>query len=298
MLDLAQNVPVNYWHCFVVFSLLRKKEFKLKGAINSPWNPRVRVANRCHRFIHLELSIHFTSSSLFQPLFWNWEPQITTSETVIRKLKKIFAKFGIPEKVVSHNDPQYSSQEFNRFAKGWNFSHTTSSPIYPSLMDLLRRQFKQLNAFYQRPNQYPLPPLDIGFSPSQLLMCCRLRSILPSISTSLKPEVPNLLIVHSEMELTHKRQTKYYDSGAKTPFLRLIIRLESNSQINCGNLLLLHKRTMTGPIRSKLKMVPQSDVIVVICWWPSNLMRPFIGNITIMSHFQISQSILYQMIWM
>lgn len=44
----------------------------------------------------------------------------------------------------------------------------------------------------------------------------RLRSILPSLRTSLKPEIPNLLIVHSEMELSHKRQKKYYDSRAKT----------------------------------------------------------------------------------
>lgn len=41
----------------------------------------------------------------------------TTSETVIRKLKNIFAKFGIPEKVVSDNGPQCSSQEFSRFPK-------------------------------------------------------------------------------------------------------------------------------------------------------------------------------------
>lgn len=47
-------------------------------------------------------------------------------------------------------------------------------------------------------------------------MCRRLRSILPSVSTSLKAEVPNLLIVHSEMELSHKRKKKYYDSEAKT----------------------------------------------------------------------------------
>lgn len=64
--------------------------------------------------------------------------------------------------------------------------------------------------------EYRTTPLDVGISPSQLLICRRRRSILPSASTSLKAEVPNLLIVHSEMELSHKRQKKYYNSEVKT----------------------------------------------------------------------------------
>ena len=57
---------------------------------------------------------------------------------VINNLKKIFARFGIPEKVVSDNGLQYSNtknvfsnnHEFKKFAEEWVFSHTTSSPEY------------------------------------------------------------------------------------------------------------------------------------------------------------------------
>jgi transposase InsO family protein len=54
----------------------------------------------------------------------------TRSETVIRKLKVMLARHGIPEKVVSDNGPQYASREFADFAKSWDFKHTTSSPTY------------------------------------------------------------------------------------------------------------------------------------------------------------------------
>lgn len=53
-----------------------------------------------------------------------------TSSVVINKMKAIFARHGIPEKVVSDNGPQFSAQEFARFASEWHFSHVTSSPTY------------------------------------------------------------------------------------------------------------------------------------------------------------------------
>lgn len=40
----------------------------------------------------------------------------TKSKTIIQKLKSIFARWGNPQKVVSDNGPQYSSQEFAIFA--------------------------------------------------------------------------------------------------------------------------------------------------------------------------------------
>ena len=51
--------------------------------------------------------------------------------SVVKALKSMFARFGIPEIVVSNNGSQYSSQEFTNFAKAYHFCHTTSSPHYP-----------------------------------------------------------------------------------------------------------------------------------------------------------------------
>ncbi len=47
----------------------------------------------------------------------------TKSPTVIRHIKSMFARHGIPEVVISDNDPQYTAEEFTQFAKSWGFKH-------------------------------------------------------------------------------------------------------------------------------------------------------------------------------
>lgn len=42
-----------------------------------------------------------------------------TSAATIEELDRIFADFGLPEFVVSHNGPQFGCAEFRAFAKKW-----------------------------------------------------------------------------------------------------------------------------------------------------------------------------------
>jgi predicted Fe-S protein YdhL (DUF1289 family) len=58
--------------------------------------------------------------------------QDTTAATVIRKMKKHFARYGSPEIVVSDNGPQFTSEQFAMFSRQWDFDHRTSSPGHPS----------------------------------------------------------------------------------------------------------------------------------------------------------------------
>ena len=53
------------------------------------------------------------------------------SHEVIRALKAIFARHGIPEELRSDNGPQYAPAAFTHFANEWGFRHTTSSPRFP-----------------------------------------------------------------------------------------------------------------------------------------------------------------------
>ena len=62
-----------------------------------------------------------------------------SSTTVINKIKKIFSRHGIPKELCTDNGPEYSAACFKRFAKEWDFKHTTSSP-----------HFSQSNGFAER----------------------------------------------------------------------------------------------------------------------------------------------------
>ena len=53
--------------------------------------------------------------------------QNTSSSTVIA-LKQILAEHGIPLKIISDNDPQFSVANFKQFAEQWSFHHIISSP--------------------------------------------------------------------------------------------------------------------------------------------------------------------------
>nr|XP_039254306.1 uncharacterized protein K02A2.6-like [Styela clava] len=56
----------------------------------------------------------------------------TTSAEVIKALKQHMARHGLPGKLISDNAPQYSSEEFRRFAEDYEFQHVTSSSTWQS----------------------------------------------------------------------------------------------------------------------------------------------------------------------
>ena len=48
-----------------------------------------------------------------------------TSKTIIEKIKSIFSRHGIPDRLISDNGRQYVSEEFKRFAEKYKFQHIT-----------------------------------------------------------------------------------------------------------------------------------------------------------------------------
>ena len=55
----------------------------------------------------------------------------TTSQQVVTHLKSQFARHGIPDRLITGNGPQFSSDTFKQFAKDYCFQHCTASPHYP-----------------------------------------------------------------------------------------------------------------------------------------------------------------------
>lgn len=148
----------------------------------------------------------------------------TLSSTVISKCKNAFSRHGIPEKVVSDNAMQYTSSEFTDFARTWNFTHVTSSPRYPQSNGLAERTVQTVKRLFTKSKlsgidplisllEYRTTPLDIGSSPSQLLMGRRLRAALPVTVQHMVPEIP--VNARDKMISSRMRAKKQYDKNAK-----------------------------------------------------------------------------------
>ena len=70
----------------------------------------------------------------------------TTASKTIQVLRSMFARYGIPEQLVSDNGPQFVSEEFGQFMKKNSIKHIKCSPYHPSSNDQAEqfvRTFKQ-----------------------------------------------------------------------------------------------------------------------------------------------------------
>ena len=120
--------------------------------------------------------------------------------STVDAVKAVFSRHGIPESVRSDNGPQFSSQEFAKFAAVYGFKHTTSSPYFPQSNGLAERAVQTVKNIlkgnqdpYLAILMYRSTPLSwCGLSPAQLLMGRQLRTNLPQTLEHLKPEWPYL----------------------------------------------------------------------------------------------------------
>ena len=63
----------------------------------------------------------------------------TTSVATIQSLRNMFARFGLPEQVVTDNGRNFVSEEFKEFLQKNGIKHTTSAPYHPSTNGLAER---------------------------------------------------------------------------------------------------------------------------------------------------------------
>lgn len=56
----------------------------------------------------------------------------TSAVIVIQCLRQLFARFGLPKRIVSDNGPPFSSAEFERYLKGNGIKHTLIAPYHPA----------------------------------------------------------------------------------------------------------------------------------------------------------------------
>lgn len=164
----------------------------------------------------------------------------TKSNEIIRALKSIFARHGIPEQVRSDNGPQFDSAEFSHFAKEWGFKHVTSSPRFPQSNGEVERGVRTVMNLLQKAKDpakgllsYRSTPLACKFSPAQLLMGRKLRNSVPMFHTELNPHWPDLEKLHArERESKLKQQTNFNLRHKATP----LTPLETGTEVHVKDL--------------------------------------------------------------
>ncbi|CAB4006325.1 Retrovirus-related Pol poly from transposon, partial [Paramuricea clavata] len=80
------------------------------------------------------------------------------SSTVVANLKAIFEEHGIPSKMISDNDTQYTSSTFQEFSRTYGFTHVTSSPMYPQSNGLSERAVQTVKRLLQKCKESNLDP--------------------------------------------------------------------------------------------------------------------------------------------
>ena len=120
----------------------------------------------------------------------------TVSSKVITQLKSTFARYGIPDKGISDNGPQFSSWKFKQFAESWEFKHTTTSPKHPQANGQLEKAIATTKYVLKKAYEDGTDPhialhesrntpiTGLSYSPAQVFLDRRLKTKLPPTCTS------------------------------------------------------------------------------------------------------------------
>ena len=100
-----------------------------------------------------------------------------TASSVIKHMKPILARHGIPEEIVADNMP-YNSREFQQFAKDWGFKVTTTSPTYPQSNGMSEKAVQTVKKILKKSTdpfigllEYRNTPISgMSYTPMQLLV--------------------------------------------------------------------------------------------------------------------------------
>ena len=183
---------------------------------------------------------HTLGSDLF---FWNNSPYLLVadyyskfplvrkldnirSDTTIAHLKSLFEEHGIPSKLITGNDTQFTSTLFQEFSNAYGFVHVTTSPYFPQANGFIERTVQTVKSLLQKckesgsdPHLAMLclrgTPLDHHIpSPAELLNSRVYQTNLPAISK------PSLSLsadgdINAKLQTRQEKQKSQYDKTSK-----------------------------------------------------------------------------------
>lgn len=159
-----------------------------------------------------------------------------TSNTIIKKMKTIFARHGIPRtEMASDGGTQFTSKEFEQFTKEYEFDHIPSSPTYAQSNGMSERNIQTIKNIFKKILEektdldlallhYRNMPILGKVSPAEALMSRKLRSKLPYTDKMLKPKS-----VTEQMKGTVEKLQKYEQKYYNARNARELPRIPDNS---------------------------------------------------------------------
>ena len=141
-----------------------------------------------------------------------------TASEVLRVLKSLFARHGIPETLRLDNGPPFDSTDCSAFAREWGCKVVTNSPVFPRSNGEVERAVQTAKNILKKSNEpekallaYRSTPLQSGYSPSQLLMGHVIRSTLPTLDSKLNQKLPELDTLRRREDESRRQQKLCYD---------------------------------------------------------------------------------------
>ena len=153
--------------------------------------------------------------------YWDLEQlNDTDAESTILQMKKIFARQGVSEVVISDNGPQYASKEFKEFSESWNFHHYTSSPHHPKGNGTAEAALKQAKRILKMSHDPWMAILeqrntpDELASPNEKLNSRRTRTVIPVKSELLESHVIPTSSIRRASVKKKQQNKRYHDKKA------------------------------------------------------------------------------------
>ena len=155
-------------------------------------------------------------------------PLHTSSEVIIQTSKAIFAEYGIPDRIISDNGPQFDSAAYQNFSKQWGFAHYTTSPRRPQGNGFIERQIQTVKNTMKKATEAHLDTeLALLFlrstpvtshipSPAQMLFGRKLKT---TILSKIRNEIPGKDRIMEALTKRQDTQKQFFDrhSGRELP---------------------------------------------------------------------------------
>ena len=218
--SMADQIKDQVQNCEVCNDFLARQQKELLMAHKVPENPCSKVGQD---LFTLGDENYLVTVDYYSDYFELDFLSDTTAESVIDASKRHFARHGIAD-MVTDNGPQYSSAHFSKFAREWEFQHTTISPLHSqsngkaeSAVKIAKNPVKKA----KRGNkdlqisllEWRNTPNSNGLSPVQKLMSRMSRSTIPTTEALLKPGVIDG--VYENIKRKRQQAKAAYDKHSK-----------------------------------------------------------------------------------